>query len=65
MVIGPLIMPNTEEFSVWAEDALAHGVTPEEMSDEYRKPFVDYVMKHHPEVPLRERWGGLYNIFDN
>ena len=61
MVIGPQPMPSEDTFSEWCEDALAHGVDPEEMSNEYRKPFVDYVVKNYPGQ-LSTLWNGKYSI---
>jgi hypothetical protein len=60
MVIGPLPMPSGEEFSEWCEDALAHGIDPAEMSQEYRKPFVDYICEHYGIGQLSILWGGKY-----
>ena len=59
MFIGPLTVPPEEE---WCEDALAHGVDPAEMSNEYRKPFVDYICKHYGVKQLSILWNGKYSI---
>ena len=64
MAIGPQPIPSEDTFSEWCEDALAHGVDPEEMSDEYRKPFVDYIVKTYGVSKLSTLWNGKYNLFE-